>query len=109
MHQPQVLKRKMKSRSNKGYKQYKFSPLTWIFCRSLVLTSSLVDGRSSENVVNGILGETTPSTCENGSSMKETQQKGTELSFADMPNSNIPEQFSDSFVQWVNGGQMLCH
>ncbi|MBA0668846.1 hypothetical protein Goklo_001723 [Gossypium klotzschianum] len=79
------------------------------FERSLVLTSSLVDGRSSENVVNGILGETTPSTCENGSSMKETQQKGTKLSFADMPNSNVPEQLSDSFVQWVNDGQMLCH
>ncbi|XVE70768.1 hypothetical protein DITRI_Ditri10aG0097600 [Diplodiscus trichospermus] len=64
------------------------------FERSSVLTSSPVAGLSSENVVNGILGETTPSTSEYGSSMK---------------NSNVPEEFSDSFVQWVNYGQMLCH
>ena len=35
-----------------------------------MLTSSPVAGLSSENVVNGILGETTPSTSEYGSSMK---------------------------------------
>ncbi|XVF35196.1 hypothetical protein REPUB_Repub18cG0124600 [Reevesia pubescens] len=64
------------------------------FERSSVLASSPVTGLSSENVVNGIFGETTPSTSENGSSMK---------------NSNVPEEFSDSFVQWVHNGQMLCH
>ncbi|KAA3477381.1 phosphoinositide phosphatase SAC3-like [Gossypium australe] len=51
---------------------------------------------SSENVVNGILGETTPSTSEYGSSMKGMQQTGT-------------EEFPQSFVQWVNYGQMLSH
>ena len=39
-------------------------------CRSSVLTSSPVAGLSSENVVNGIFVETTPSTSEYGSSMK---------------------------------------
>ncbi|XVE97833.1 hypothetical protein REPUB_Repub03eG0052700 [Reevesia pubescens] len=79
------------------------------FERSSVLTSSLVAGLSSENVVNGILGEATPSTSEYGSSMKGTQQTGTELSFDNSQNSNVPDEFSDSFVQWVNYGHLLCH
>ncbi|CAK7352300.1 unnamed protein product [Dovyalis caffra] len=41
------------------------------FERSSLLTNSPSDGLSSENVVNGIMGETTPSTSENGSSTKE--------------------------------------
>ncbi|XP_017983385.1 PREDICTED: phosphoinositide phosphatase SAC3 isoform X1 [Theobroma cacao] len=80
-----------------------------VICRSSVLTSSPVAGLSSENVVNGILGETTPSSSEYGSSMKGRQQTGTELSFANSQNSNVLEEFSDSFVQWVNHGEMLCH
>ncbi|KAG4141530.1 hypothetical protein ERO13_D06G079300v2 [Gossypium hirsutum] len=64
------------------------------FERSSLLTSS--PGLSSENVVNGILGETTPSTSEYGSSMKGMHQTGM-------------EEFPESFVQWVNYGQMLSH
>ncbi|XP_039014669.1 phosphoinositide phosphatase SAC3-like isoform X1 [Hibiscus syriacus] len=60
--------------------------------RSSLLQSS--PGHSSENVVNGVLGETTPSTSEYGSSMKGMQQKGA-------------EKFPDGFVQWVNYGHVL--
>ncbi|XWS70129.1 hypothetical protein CRYUN_Cryun03dG0022700 [Craigia yunnanensis] len=77
------------------------------FERSSVLTSSPVAGLSSENVVNGIFVETTPSTSEYGSSMKGMQQTGTDISFAN--SQNVPEEYPDSFVQWVNYGQMLCH
>ncbi|KAK8515437.1 hypothetical protein V6N12_075479 [Hibiscus sabdariffa] len=78
------------------------------FERLQVLGGSPAVGRSSENVANGILGETTPSACECGSIMKGTQQTGSELSFANFPDSNNREQLSDSFVQWVNNGQTLC-
>ncbi|XWS72323.1 hypothetical protein CRYUN_Cryun02cG0030200 [Craigia yunnanensis] len=88
-----------------GFKCSNFVDLDWLsssgnscedepFERSSVLTSSSVAGLSSENIVNGILGETTPSTSEYGSSMK---------------NSNVPDEFPDSFVQWVNYEQMLWH
>ncbi|KAJ8767288.1 hypothetical protein K2173_017332 [Erythroxylum novogranatense] len=78
-----------------------------IFERSSILTNS--PGMSSENVVNGILGESTPSTSGYGPSMKAKQHTGTELSFGNRQNSNVPEEFSDSFVQWVNYGETLCH
>ncbi|XP_039028262.1 phosphoinositide phosphatase SAC3-like isoform X2 [Hibiscus syriacus] len=79
------------------------------FERSQVLAGSPAVGRSSENVADGILGETTPSSCECGSNIKGTQQTGSGISFAYSPDSNIREQFSDSFVQWINNGQTLCH
>ncbi|XVF48829.1 hypothetical protein PTKIN_Ptkin03bG0219800 [Pterospermum kingtungense] len=78
------------------------------FERSSLLTSP-VGGLSSENVVNGVLGETTPSASEYGSTMKGRQQTGPELSFANPLNYDVPEEFPDGFVQWVNNGQMLCH
>jgi hypothetical protein len=64
------------------------------FERSSILTNSPAAGLSSENVVNGVMGETTPSTSENGYSMK---------------NSNVLEEFSDCFVRWVDYGEMLFH
>ncbi|KAJ6330933.1 hypothetical protein OIU76_009514 [Salix suchowensis] len=104
------------------------------FERSSLLTNSPVDSLSSENVVNGIMGETTPSTSEYGSSTKElikswhddkkhprldlleqnawlivfeekaaeeSQRTRTELSYSNPANSNVLEEFSDSFVQWA--------
>ncbi|KAJ6699066.1 PHOSPHOINOSITIDE PHOSPHATASE SAC3-RELATED [Salix purpurea] len=79
------------------------------FERSSLLTNSPIDSLSSENVVNGIMGETTPSTSEYGSSTKESQRTRTELSYSNPANSNVLEEFSDSFVQWVNCGETLCH
>ena len=38
--------------------------------RSSILTNSTIAGLSSENVINGVMGDTTPSTSEYGSSMK---------------------------------------
>ncbi|KAE8710454.1 Phosphoinositide phosphatase SAC4 [Hibiscus syriacus] len=78
------------------------------FESSQVLAGSPAIGRSSENVANGILGEIAPSTCECGSTIKGTQQTGSKLPFANTPDTNIPDQFSDSFVQWINNGQTLC-
>ncbi|KAJ9168099.1 hypothetical protein P3X46_019666 [Hevea brasiliensis] len=79
------------------------------FERSSVLTISPIAGMSSENVVNGIMSEMTPSTSEYGSSMKGRQQTGTVLSYGSSQNSNVLEEFSDSFVHWVNNGETLCH
>ncbi|KAK4565016.1 hypothetical protein RGQ29_006889 [Quercus rubra] len=59
-----------------------------------VLTNSSLAGLSSENVVNGVMGETTPSTSEYGYSMK---------------NSEVLEDYSDCFVKWVDQGETLCH
>uniref|UniRef100_A0A6N2L093 SAC domain-containing protein n=1 Tax=Salix viminalis TaxID=40686 RepID=A0A6N2L093_SALVM len=78
------------------------------FERSSLLTNSPICGLSSEDV-NGIMGETTPSTSEYGSSTKEFQRTGTELSYSNPANSNLLEEFSDSFVHWVNHGEALCH
>ncbi|KAJ6759607.1 POLYPHOSPHOINOSITIDE PHOSPHATASE [Salix koriyanagi] len=78
------------------------------FERSSLLTNSLICGLSSEDA-NGIMGETTPSTSEYGSSTKEIQRTGTELSYSNPANSNLLEEFSDSFVHWVNHGEALCH
>ncbi|GKV03762.1 hypothetical protein SLEP1_g16011 [Rubroshorea leprosula] len=77
------------------------------FERSSVLTNS--SGMSSENVVNGILGEATTSTSEYGSSIKERQATGTGLLFGNAEDSNVLEDYTDTFVQWVNCGEALCH
>ncbi|PON66063.1 SAC domain containing protein [Parasponia andersonii] len=79
--------------------------------RSSLLTSSPVEGLSSENVVNGIMGESTPSTSECGSSSKERErtETETELLYGTGRSSNVLEEYSDSFVQWVTYGETLCH
>ncbi|KAK4854012.1 hypothetical protein QYF36_017668 [Acer negundo] len=70
--------------------------------RSPLLTNSPLSGMSMENVVNGVMGEGTPSTSEYGSSMKRREQTGTEieLAYVNTQKSNVPEEFSDSFVRW---------
>ncbi|KAJ4708709.1 Phosphoinositide phosphatase family protein [Melia azedarach] len=79
--------------------------------RSSVLTNSPIAGLSMENVVNGVMGEATPSTSEYGYGMKGREQTGTgtELSFGDGQDSKVLQEFSDSFVRWVNYGEALCH
>lgn len=72
------------------------------------MNSSVVE-LSSENVVNGIVGETTPSTSEYGFSMKVREQTGTEPLYGSPRNSDVIEEFSDSFVRWVTYGEALCH
>ncbi|OMO67110.1 hypothetical protein CCACVL1_20784 [Corchorus capsularis] len=89
-----------------GFNCSNFVDLDWLSssgnsCEDEPFERSLAAGLSSENVVNGILGETTPSTSEYGSSMKGRQQTGTESSFANSQNSNALEEFTDSFVQWL--------
>ncbi|KAK9275983.1 hypothetical protein L1049_023259 [Liquidambar formosana] len=71
-------------------------------------TNSPIAGLSSENFVSGIMGETTPSTSEYGSSMKGREQTGTELSYESTQNSDVLEEFSASFVQWVTHGDTLA-
>ncbi|KAF8025929.1 hypothetical protein BT93_F2684 [Corymbia citriodora subsp. variegata] len=73
--------------------------------RSSTLTSSSVAGLSSENVMYGI--GATPSTSD--SSMKGREHAATELSYHNSHNSDVLEEFSDGFVQWVTYGEALCH
>lgn len=88
-----------------------FVDLDWLSssgnsCEEELMERSLL---SSENVVNGITVETTPSTSECGSSMKGREQTGMDLYCNDVPNYEVLGEFSDSFVRWVNYGEMLCH
>ncbi|KAL3830075.1 hypothetical protein ACJIZ3_018877 [Penstemon smallii] len=78
-----------------------------LFERSLLLASPAV--MSSENVVNEMVGETTPSTSEFGSSMRGREHTGTDLYYGDAHNYEVLEEFSDSFVNWVTHGEALCH
>ncbi|XP_057967287.1 phosphoinositide phosphatase SAC3-like isoform X2 [Malania oleifera] len=71
--------------------------------------NSPIAGMSSENVINGIMGEAIPSTSEYGSIIKGREQTGTELSYSSMQNCDALEEFSDSFVHWVTHGETLCH
>ncbi|XP_010049319.2 phosphoinositide phosphatase SAC3 isoform X2 [Eucalyptus grandis] len=73
--------------------------------RSSILISSPVAGLSSENVMYGI--GATPSTSD--SSMKGREHAATELSYHYSHNSDVLEEFSDGFVQWVTYGEALCH
>ncbi|KAL5786521.1 hypothetical protein ACOSQ2_008913 [Xanthoceras sorbifolium] len=79
--------------------------------RSSLLTISPLAGLSMENVINGVMGEGTPSTSEYGPGMKRRAQTGTgiELSYDDAQTSKVPEEFSDTFARWVDYGETLCH
>ncbi|KAF7837592.1 phosphoinositide phosphatase SAC3 isoform X2 [Senna tora] len=78
-----------------------------LFERSSIINSPIAR-LSSENVVNGVMEETTPSTSECGSSMKGRERTQSELLYGNA-RPNVQEEFPDSFVQWVNYGQTLCH
>lgn len=75
------------------------------FERSLGFNSP-IDRDSSENVVTG---ESTPSMSEYGSSTKAKEQNIMEAPQVRTPKINVLEDYSDSFVQWVNYGETLCH
>ncbi|PIN13540.1 hypothetical protein CDL12_13837 [Handroanthus impetiginosus] len=79
-----------------------------MFERSM-LTTSPTALLSAENVVNEIVGETTPSISECGSSMRRREYTGTDLSYDEAHNYEALEDFSDSFVRWVTYGETLCH
>ncbi|KAM7256926.1 hypothetical protein ACFE04_012667 [Oxalis oulophora] len=71
------------------------------FERSSMLTISPVTGLSSENV-NAIVGDPTASTSDCGSSLKGRQQTEMEIiSYENGESSNVLEDYSDSFVQWI--------
>ncbi|XP_054805022.1 phosphoinositide phosphatase SAC3-like isoform X2 [Prosopis cineraria] len=61
------------------------------------ITNSPAAGRSSDNV-NGMMGETTPSSSECGSNSKGREQTRSELSYGNS-RSNVTEEFPDSFVR----------
>ncbi|KAL0410371.1 UNVERIFIED_CONTAM: hypothetical protein Slati_3626800 [Sesamum latifolium] len=66
-----------------------------------LLTVSPTAMLSSENVVNELVGETTPSTSECGSSMREMENAGTDTCYGEIRNYEVLEDFSDSFVRWA--------
>lgn len=78
-----------------------------LFDRSTAMNSSVAT-LSTENLVNELVGETTPSTSGYGSSMKGREMTGTELSCDDSQNQEVLDEFSDSFVRWVTQGETLC-
>ncbi|KAJ0799621.1 putative SAC domain, polyphosphoinositide phosphatase Fig4 [Helianthus annuus] len=63
---------------------------------------------SSEKATNEIVEETTPSTSESsikgsGSGSKLTTATDDDLEF------DVHEEYSDSFLRWINNGEALCH
>ncbi|KAJ8441004.1 LOW QUALITY PROTEIN: hypothetical protein Cgig2_021368 [Carnegiea gigantea] len=72
-----------------------------------VFANSLIVGLSSDNVMNGVMGET-PSSSQYGSGMKGKDLLEAEPSYA-RASTSLLEEFSDSFVQWVTYGETLCH
>ncbi|CAO2841635.1 unnamed protein product [Amaranthus hypochondriacus] len=75
--------------------------------RSMYTNSSLV-GLSSDNVMNGVMGETTPSSSQYGPGMKGRENTEGELPCG-KPNDSLLDEFSESFIQWVTSGETLCH
>ncbi|KAL0333655.1 UNVERIFIED_CONTAM: Phosphoinositide phosphatase SAC4 [Sesamum angustifolium] len=72
------------------------------------LTASSIAALSSENVVNEMVGETTPSTSECGSTTRGRENTGTDLCYGEVHNYESLEEFSDNFVHWVTYGEGLC-
>lgn len=79
-----------------------------LYERSMLMSSPIV-GWSSENIINGIMGDRAPSTSEYGSSMKGREHTGTDLSYDDVQDFEVLEEFPDSFVRWVTFGETLSH
>ncbi|KAK7411814.1 hypothetical protein VNO78_03255 [Psophocarpus tetragonolobus] len=76
----------------------------------LSITNSLIAGLSSENVINGVIsGVDTPSTSDLDSSTKGRERTGSELLSYRDARSKVPEEYPDTFVQWVTYGQTLCN
>ncbi|KAK9705737.1 hypothetical protein RND81_07G078100 [Saponaria officinalis] len=73
-----------------------------------MFTSSSIAGLSSDNVMSGMLAETTPSSSQCGFGMKRRDQADSELSY-DRANNSLLEDYPDSFVRWVTSGETLCH
>ncbi|KAL3623561.1 Phosphoinositide phosphatase sac4 [Castilleja foliolosa] len=76
-----------------------------LFERS-ILTASPVTTMLSENL---LIGERTPSTSKCESSTRGREQTGSDLCDDGAHNSEVFEEFSDSFVRWVTNGETLCH
>ncbi|CAL0330254.1 unnamed protein product [Lupinus luteus] len=76
----------------------------------LSITNSPIPGLSSENIVGPVIaGETAASTSGlGGSSQKGGERAESEFSYGGA-HPGVPEEFADTFVQWVNYGQTLCH
>ncbi|XP_022888769.1 phosphoinositide phosphatase SAC4-like isoform X2 [Olea europaea var. sylvestris] len=73
-----------------------------------MLTASPIAMLSSENIANEIVGDTTPSTSECGSSTRG-RPTGNDLAYDEGHNYEVLEEYSDSFVHWVNYGETLSH
>ncbi|MED6137915.1 hypothetical protein PIB30_069497 [Stylosanthes scabra] len=83
-----------------------------LYDRSSIINSP-VTGLSSENITNGMVGEATPSTSDlASSSLKGREQTESELSCGNAQSDaepNVPDEFPDTFVEWVTYGETLCH
>ncbi|XAR51117.1 hypothetical protein NMG60_11005660 [Bertholletia excelsa] len=80
-----------------------------LYEREIVMDLPIVQ-QSSENAINGIVEETTPSASVWGPNMKGREHSRKELSNdRDGRKLEVLEEFPDSFAQWVVSGEMLWH
>ncbi|KAK9697397.1 hypothetical protein RND81_08G035800 [Saponaria officinalis] len=75
-------------------------------CERSMFTNSPIAGLSSDNVMNGLPGETTPSSSRSESGMKGREQTDPELPY-DKAGNSVLEDYSDNFVRWVTYGETL--
>ncbi|XP_073149173.1 phosphoinositide phosphatase SAC3-like [Henckelia pumila] len=74
-----------------------------------MLTASPIAVLSSENVGNEMVGETSLSTIDCGTSSREQELSGTELCDGEVQDNEVGKGFSDNFAHWVMNGETLCH
>ncbi|KAJ0981073.1 hypothetical protein J5N97_009328 [Dioscorea zingiberensis] len=75
-----------------------------------ILTSSPIGNLSAENVINGITTpEATPPLSVHGSSVRGRETADLQLAYNAAENTEVLNEFSDSFVHWVLHGETLCH
>ncbi|KAJ8427842.1 hypothetical protein Cgig2_017890 [Carnegiea gigantea] len=70
-------------------------------------TSSPIGGFFSDNVMNEVTGDSTPTSSQYCSSMKGQDEIESESPYVNV--DSLLEDFSDSFVHWVAYGETLCH
>ncbi|KAL7592211.1 hypothetical protein Lser_V15G32783 [Lactuca serriola] len=80
-----------------------FVDLDWLSCEQQFMDRSIFKNSSSVAAENEIVAQTTPSTSE--SSMKGSKHADDN----DTNDFEVGEEFSDSFLSWVNNGETLCH
>ncbi|KAI7731096.1 hypothetical protein M8C21_028101 [Ambrosia artemisiifolia] len=93
---------------NKGSDSFDYSNFVDLDWLSSSMEEESLKRYSSEKATNEIVAETTPSTSESSIKGSGSGSKLTTATDDDL-ESEVDEEYSDSFLRWVNHGETLCH